>query len=35
MRGALALGLAGLLVACASGTRYADLPDKNLVIRTA
>ncbi len=33
MRRALALALAALLAGCASGTRYADLPDKNLVIR--
>lgn len=34
MRSALALGLAALLAACAAGTRYTDLPEKNLVVRT-
>ena len=34
MRRALAFGLAALLAGCASGTRYADLPEKNLVVRT-
>jgi hypothetical protein len=34
MRRALAIGLAGLLAGCAAGTRYADLPEKNLDVRT-
>jgi hypothetical protein len=34
MRRTLALGLAALLTACAAGTRYADLPEKNFVIHT-
>jgi hypothetical protein len=34
MRRIVAFGLAALLAGCASGTRYADLPEKNLVIRT-
>jgi hypothetical protein len=34
MRRALALGLAALVAACAGGSRYADLPEKNLVVRT-
>lgn len=33
MRRALGLALAALLAGCASGTRYADLPEKNLVVR--
>jgi hypothetical protein len=33
MRGALVLGLAVLLAGCAGASRYADLPEKNLVIR--
>ena len=32
MRGALTFALAALLAGCASGTRYADLPEKNLVV---
>jgi uncharacterized lipoprotein YmbA len=34
MRRTLALGLAALLAACATGTRYSDLPEKNFVIHT-
>lgn len=34
MRRTLALGLAALVAACAGGGRYADLPEKNLVVRT-
>ena len=34
MQRALALGLAALVAACAGGSRYADLPEKNLVVRT-
>lgn len=30
----LALGLAALVAACAGGSRYANLPEKNLVVRT-
>jgi len=33
MRRALTLALAALLAGCASGIRYADLPEKNLVVR--
>jgi hypothetical protein len=33
MRPALALGALLLLGGCAGGTRYADLPEKNLVLR--
>lgn len=34
MRAALALAGALLLAGCAGGVRYADLPEKNLVVRT-
>ncbi|MDH4325174.1 MAG: hypothetical protein OEW90_13640 [Betaproteobacteria bacterium] len=33
MRPTPALGFAALLAACAAGTRYADLPEKNVVVR--
>lgn len=34
MRWIVAFGLAVLLAGCASGTRYADLPEKNFAIHT-
>jgi hypothetical protein len=34
MRRTLVLGLAALVAACAGGSRYANLPEKNLVVRT-
>ena len=34
MRGALVWGLGALLAGCAGASRYADLPEKNLVIRS-
>jgi hypothetical protein len=34
MRGTLALGLAALVAGCAGGSRYANLPENNLVVRT-